>query len=64
MPERKPPSRDLLPPADAPAPGARAVTPRVTSAQLFGQASVLFIDHEGETYSLRRTRLGKLILTK
>jgi hemin uptake protein HemP len=37
---------------------------RIDSAALFGPAAVVLIDHEGETYSLRRTRLGKLILTK
>jgi hemin uptake protein HemP len=54
------------PTPDAPsaAADAPATLPRVTSRELFGAASVLLIDHEGETYSLRRTRLGKLILTK
>lgn len=37
---------------------------RIDSRDLFGEAVVLLIDHGGETYSLRRTRLGKLILTK
>lgn len=37
---------------------------RLSSLSLFGAASVVFIDHGGETYCLRRTRLGKLILTK
>lgn len=37
---------------------------RVSSRTLFGSAAVVLIEHEGETYSLRRTRLGKLILTK
>ncbi len=39
-------------------------TRRTTSRALFGEARVLLIEHEGETYALRRTRLGKLILTK
>ena len=38
--------------------------PRLDSRALFGDAAVVLIDHEGETYALRRTRLGKLILTK
>lgn len=37
---------------------------RIDSGTLFGDASIVLIDHEGETYALRRTRLGKLILTK
>jgi hemin uptake protein HemP len=37
---------------------------RATSAQLLGQAKELLIDHAGETYRLRITRSGKLILTK
>jgi len=37
---------------------------RIASRALFGDAAVVLIEHEGETYSLRRTRLGKLILTK
>lgn len=37
---------------------------RISSRTLFGQASSLIIDHEGVSYVLRATRLGKLILTK
>jgi len=37
---------------------------RVASRELFGESAVVLIEHQGETYSLRRTRLGKLILTK
>lgn len=37
---------------------------RVNSTDLFGDASVIFIGHEGDTYTLRKTRNGKLILTK
>ncbi len=36
----------------------------VTSEQLLGTRGELKIQHNGETYSLRRTRQGKLILTK
>ncbi len=35
-----------------------------SSEQLFGQAHEVGIRHEGHLYRLRRTRLGKLILTK
>jgi len=47
-------------------PGGDSLTPpsRIDSRSLLGAAQVLLIDHEGETYCLRRTRLGKLILTK
>lgn len=37
---------------------------RLDSRSLFGEANVVLIAHEGEVYSLRRTRLGRLILTK
>ncbi|MFN3886330.1 MAG: hemin uptake protein HemP [Aquabacterium sp.] len=42
-----------------------ADTPRMFDSQaLFRGARVLHIQHEGTTYQLRLTRLGKLILTK
>ena len=62
-----------VPPADTPpAPmaspaAARPVAkapPRFTSAQLFGTAQEVLIEHASQTYRLRRTALGKLILTK
>jgi hemin uptake protein HemP len=37
---------------------------QISSRALLGDASSLCIDHEGVTYVLRATRLGKLILTK
>ncbi|MCK9532967.1 MAG: hemin uptake protein HemP [Gammaproteobacteria bacterium] len=37
---------------------------RVSSDQLLGNRGQLTIVHRGETYSLRVTRNGKLILTK
>lgn len=37
---------------------------RISSRALLGQANSLVIDHEGVSYVLRATRLGKLILTK
>ncbi len=36
----------------------------VDSKQLFADAKELFIRHDGERYTLRRTSKGKLILTK
>jgi hemin uptake protein HemP len=39
--------------------------PRVwRSEQILGEAKEVLIVHGGETYRLRRTRLGKLILQK
>lgn len=37
---------------------------RLSSRTLLGEGTSLVIDHEGVTYVLRATRLGKLILTK
>ena len=36
----------------------------VDSKQLFADGNELFIRHDGERYTLRRTSKGKLILTK
>ncbi len=51
------------PPYTTPAatPGANPVYP---SQRLFQGGNVVWIEHEGERYTLRRTRQGKLILTK
>jgi hemin uptake protein HemP len=38
--------------------------PEWNSQQLFGRAQEIGIRHEGHLYRLRRTKLGKLILTK
>lgn len=38
--------------------------PPLNSEDLFGDSNTLLIAHEGTTYRLRKTRLGKLILTK
>ena len=49
---------------------AALVEPKTTGAiewnttQLFGAAHEVGIRHEGHLYRLRRTKLGKLILTK
>ena len=36
----------------------------VSSEALLGQGKQIFITHDGHTYQLRITKLGKLILTK
>ena len=41
-----------------------AVTLPVTSAQIFGGALEVLIDHHGTVYRLKQTALGKRILTK
>jgi len=38
--------------------------PLFTSAELFGGGNQIWIEHNGERYSLRITRQRKLILTK
>ena len=38
--------------------------PPINSAHLFEAGDEVLISHEGEQYRLRRTRNGKLILTK
>ena len=58
----------LLQVAGVPAP-QKPVAPvesvkRISSRSLLGQNNSLVIDHEGVSYVLRATRLGKLILTK
>jgi hemin uptake protein HemP len=50
-------------PADPPAPGAHPGDP-IRTEELFGKASVILIEHDGQIYLLRKTRHGKLILTK
>jgi hemin uptake protein HemP len=45
--------------------GNDGLTPaRISSRDLLGGNERLIIDHGGETYYLKRTRQGKLILTK
>ena len=49
----------------APSPMARPEPPvRYASTALFCGALVVHIEHESQLYRLRRTSLGKLILTK
>ncbi|HEY8218904.1 MAG TPA: hemin uptake protein HemP [Methylobacter sp.] len=43
---------------------APAFRQRLQSAELFGTANEVVIEHAGEEYRLRLTRQGKLILTK
>lgn len=64
-----PPSRPAPTPLTEDAPPARSVEVRtaarvIGSDNLFDGAQELQIDHRGTTYRLRRTSLGKLILTK
>jgi len=51
------------PTVDAPKQRAPA-TVRITSEQLFAGAVEVQIDHFGAVYRLKKTALGKLILTK
>ena len=44
--------------------GGVAPPPRLQSQDLFRQSNVVHIEHQGQLYLLRRTRQGKLILTK
>ena len=61
VPTADPPTKPVV----SPTPSTRPNTARsVQSADLFkGQASVL-IEHNGASYRLQTTKLGKLILTK
>jgi hemin uptake protein HemP len=59
----------LPPPAATPASAAPrergdSTTRRIDSRELLGAAQEIEIDHGGHIYRLRRTSLGKLILTK
>lgn len=36
----------------------------IDARELFGQSNVVFIEYQSESYQLRQTRNGKLILTK
>ena len=45
-------------------PVASGAARRLSSRALLGESQSLVIDHEGVSYILRATRLGKLILTK
>jgi hemin uptake protein HemP len=58
-----PPKPAIAPTSAAPARGPRP-TLRLTSEQLFAGAAEVQIEHAGSLYRLKRTSLGKLILTK
>lgn len=60
------PSKPVEPPRSPPGVAARAPVPtvRIASAQLFGGAAEVQIEHHGAVYRLKQTALGKLILTK
>ena len=58
-----------LTPGDDKSPGASATAHfampvEIDSSALFENRNELFIRHDGERYTLRRTSKGKLILTK
>lgn len=56
--------RDPRPAEPAPREGAGPAPARLDSAALLDGRPEVEIAHEGELYRLRRTRAGKLILTK
>jgi len=60
-PEQDPPP---LPVHTAAASKPQRVPRHITSAELFAGSRELYIRHAGETYTLRQTSKGKLILTK
>ena len=45
-------------------PRASTESQRINSATLFSAGDVVLIHHQGTVYTLRKTRNGKLILTK
>ncbi len=53
-----------LPPAAVPPPSATGTPLRWASSQLLGAGKEAVVEHRGETYRLRLTAAGKLILTK
>ena len=61
-----PPPKSATPaaPTASPTMSRAAATVRIDSAQLFGGAIEVQIDHHGAIYRLKQTALGKLILTK
>ena len=57
----------LVQPVSPQAPSAVAESsslPVIVSDQLFGERTLICIDHHGQRYYLRRTREDKLLLTK
>jgi hemin uptake protein HemP len=51
-------------PAGSPPPGKQDAPAPLDSSELFQRRQEVLIRHEGALYRLRRTRNGKLILTK
>jgi len=49
---------------DDSSPGAPPRASHITSRALFRGSELLHIEHDGQTYTLRKTRQGKLILNK
>ncbi len=65
MSARGPAPEGAVRPDGTPPPNRPTTAPRqVDSRALFAGASELHIAHAGQLYRLRRTALGKLILTK
>jgi hemin uptake protein HemP len=59
------PAQPLRPHQEVPrASGDRTTVPVHNSRDLFGNGTLVFIEHQGERYRLQMTRQGKLILTK
>lgn len=62
------PAHESSPPAavspSAAGHGRQASTRRIASSELFAGAVEVEIEHQEQVYRLRRTSLGKLILTK
>ncbi|MBQ1783888.1 MAG: hemin uptake protein HemP [Gammaproteobacteria bacterium] len=54
----------LNPPKVSAAATDAAPLPVIVSDQLFGDRSLICIEHHGQRYYLRRTREDKLLLTK
>ena len=52
------------PPLNSPVPEVGSRLRTIDSRALLGSAREVRIHHQGENYTLRLTRLGKLILTK
>jgi hemin uptake protein HemP len=63
MPDMSEKSKGLHPDQLSAARGAGQEPRTLDSAELLGEQGEVLIRHEGRIYRLRRTRLGKLILT-
>ncbi|MDP3822184.1 MAG: hemin uptake protein HemP [Burkholderiales bacterium] len=58
------PNPDTAPAEAAPRQPAPSITMKITSEKLFAGALEVQIEHHGALYRLKKTSLGKLILTK